>query len=255
MLAEERRHKILELIREDGSARVSDLSRTFSVTEPTIRSDLERLEREGFVVRDHGGAYLRGVDSLVRSHTLQHRENPELKAAIGMKAREYVDDGDTLILDSGSTVTALAENLTSKRSLHVVTNALNIALILGVEPSMTIHMTGGEFKAPTLSLTGEQAAQSFAHIHVKKLFLATAGVSWDAGLTYPGFSDLPVKRAMIEAAETVYLLADSTKIGKTAFASLGMLSSVDCLITDDGINGESVYRLEAMGIEVVTTAV
>ena len=251
MLAEDRRRKLYELIREEGSARVSTLSDIFAVSEPTIRSDLERLESEGLVVRDHGGAYLRDVGLLVRSHTLHHTENADKKRLIGRKAAEFVRDNDTLILDSGTTVTELAKNLLERRNLHIVTNALNIALLLGSEPSFTVHVTGGEFKAPTLSLTGEQAAAIFENVFVGKLFLATAGISPESGLTYPGFSDLPVKRAMIRAARTTYLLADSTKIGKTSFAALGGLSDVDVLITDDGIDPESVQMFEALGTEVV----
>ena len=251
MLAEDRRRKLYELIREEGSARVSTLSETFSVSEPTIRSDLERLESEGLVVRDHGGAYLRDVGLLVRSHTLHHTENADKKRLIGRKAAEFVHDNDTLILDSGTTVTELAKNLLERRNLNIVTNALNIALLVGSEPSFTVHVTGGEFKAPTLSLTGEQAAAIFENVFVGKLFLATAGISPESGLTYPGFSDLPVKRAMIRAARTTYLLADSTKIGKTSFAALGGLSDVDVLITDDGIDPESVQMFEALGTEVV----
>ena len=206
------------------------------------------------MIRDHGGAYLRGIDTLVRSQTLHHRENARQKRLIGRRAAELVSDYDTLILDSGSTVTELAGNLLDKRGLHIVTNALNIALIVGSVPSFTVHMTGGEFKAPTLSLTGEAAAAVFENVFVDKLFLATAGISLESGLTYPGFSDLPVKRAMIRAAKTVYLLADSAKIGRKSFATLGNLSAVHTLITDAGIDRHSKRRLESFGIEVLVAS-
>lgn len=252
MLADERRRRIVELIREEGSARVSQLSETFGVSEPTIRTDLERLEKEGFILRDHGGAYLRGLGTQVLSGTLQNRERAEQKRLIGQRAAQFVSDGDTLILDSGSTVTEMAGNLLNKRDLNVATNALNIALLLGSVPSNTIHVTGGEFKAPTLSLTGDQATALFDHIFVGKLFLATAGISFESGLTYPGLSDLAVKKAMIKSAKRIYLLADSSKIGKSSFAALGHLSSVHVLITDQGIRADDKERLEDLGIEVVT---
>ena len=254
MLAEDRRRQIYELIRDEGSGRVSALSKTFSVSEPTIRSDLEKLENQGLVIRDHGGAYLRGIDALVRSQTLHHSENAEQKRLIGKKAAELVSDYDTLILDSGSTVTELAGNLLDKCGLHIATNALNIALIVGSVPSFTILVTGGEFKAPTLSLTGEYAATLFNSVSVDKLFLATAGISLESGLTYPGLSDLPVKRAMIRAAKTVYLLADSSKIGRTSFATLGNLSAVHVLITDAGIDQHSRQGFESFGIDVVVAS-
>ena len=251
MLADDRRRRIYELLREEGSARVSDLSEAFGVSEPTVRSDLERLEEAGLIVREHGGAYLRGMDTLVRTQTLDHQENLLKKRIIGRRAAEFVVDNDTLILDSGSTTTEMAKHLLERHNLSIVTNALNIALIVGSVPSFTIHVTGGEFKAPTLSLTGEQAATLLSDIFVGKLFLATAGISLETGLTYPGFSDLPVKRAMIRAAKTVYLLADSSKIGRTAFAALGSLEDVDLLITDSGIEPGDRRKLEAHGIEVI----
>ena len=115
---------------------------------------------------------------------------------------------------------------------------MNIALLLGAEPGIEVLVTGGEFKPPTLSLTGQKAADFFEGINAQKLFLATAGISLKSGLTYPSISDLVVKKAMIDAAEVTYLVADSTKIGKTAFASLGALSLINYIITDGGIENK-----------------
>ena len=251
LLAEQRRVKILELLEEEGSARVSYLSKTFEVTEPTIRQDLEKLEAEGYIVREHGGAFLKSVPQQVGSLSLQHQENIDKKSRIGKKAVEFIQDWDSIILDSGSTVTEVAKNLTEKQHLKIITNALNIALLLGSHPFFEIHVTGGEFKAPTLSLTGEKAAGFFRQLHVDKLFLASAGLSWKAGLTYPGLSDLPVKKAMIESANEVYLVADSTKIGNAAFASLGGLELIHYFITDDGISDSDAKEFERRGIELI----
>jgi DeoR/GlpR family transcriptional regulator of sugar metabolism len=112
-------------------------------------------------------------------------------------------------------------------------------------------MTGGEFKPPTLSLTGQKAADFFKGLNVQKLFLATAGISLKSGLTYPSISDLVVKRAMIEAADITYLVADSTKIGKSALASLGALSLIDYIITDSGINESDKNVFKKHEIEVI----
>ena len=214
LLANERRHKILELLQEEGSARVRELGILFKVSEPTIRQDLEKLDEQGFVTREHGGAFLRTVTQQVSSLSLQHMENLEKKAAIAKRAAEYVSAGDRIILDSGSTMTELAKCLAGVENLTVITNALNIALIMGANPSCELMVTGGEFKAPTLSLTGDKAASFFQNIFVDKLFLATGGISPSFELTYPGFNDIPVKNAMIQVARETYLLADSTKLGK-----------------------------------------
>ena len=240
MLPNQRREKILELLREDGSARVTDLAKIFKVTEVTIRQDLEKLEREYQVIREHGGVFLKNMSDQVRSFSLSHQENIDKKELIAAKSLEYIESGDTIILDSGSTTTEIAKKLRGFKNLTVITNALNIALLLGAEPGIEVVMTGGEFKPPTLSLTGQKAADFFKGINVQKLFLATAGISLKSGLTYPSISDIIVKKAMIDAADTTYLVADSTKIGKSAFASLGALSLINYIITDAGI--EEKYK-------------
>jgi DeoR/GlpR family transcriptional regulator of sugar metabolism len=251
LLANERRDKLLELLQEEGSARVRNLSVLFKVSEPTIRQDLEILDEQGFITRVHGGAFLRTVSQQVSTLTLQHQENPEKKSAIAKRAADFVLPGERIILDSGSTLTELARCLTGVGNLTVVTNALNIALIMGTNPSCELLVTGGEFKAPTLSLTGDKAAMFFQNIFVDKLFLATGGVSQALELTYPGFNDLPVKNAMIQVAREIYLLADSTKFGKAAFASLGSMEVVDYLITDSGIDPETAARIRDLGVEIV----
>lgn len=235
MLANQRRDKILELLKEDGSAKVIDLAKIFKVTEVTIRQDLEKLEKDNLVVREHGGAFLKSLEDQVRGFSLAHQENIDKKEKIAAKCLEYIESGDTIILDSGSTTTEIAKKLKGFKNLTVITNALNIALLLGANPAIEVVMTGGEFKPPTLSLTGQKAADFFKGINVQKLFLATAGISLKSGLTYPSISDIVVKKAMIEAANTTYLVADSTKIGKSAFASLGALSLINYIITDGGI--------------------
>lgn len=251
MLAEPRRRMILEWIQEEGSARVRDLSEAFSVSEATVRQDLERMEAEGHIVREHGGAFLKSVPQQVRALALHHLVNMDTKARIGSVAASLVNDGETIILDSGSTTTEIAKFLAPRQNLNVITNALNIALMLGAQPSFTVHVTGGQFKAPTLSLSGEKAADFFSGIYAQKLFLAAAAVSLDAGLTYPSVADLYVKKAMIEASSHTYLVVDSTKIGKKAFSSLGGVRLINTLITDGDITTADRKAFEKAGVEVI----
>lgn len=251
MLAIQRREKIMELLREDGSAKVIALAKLFKVTEVTIRQDLEKMEKDGLIIREHGGAYLKNIKDQVQTFSLTHQENLDKKALIALKCLEFIEPGDTIILDSGSTTTELAKGLKGRKNLTVITNALNIALILGAEPGIEVIVTGGEFKPPTLSLTGQKAADFFKGLHAQKLFLATAGISLKAGLTYPSISDLVVKKAMIDAADTTYLVADSSKMGKAAFASLGALSLIDYIITDPGIEEKHKQLLTDNDIELI----
>jgi DeoR/GlpR family transcriptional regulator of sugar metabolism len=251
LLAEPRRMKILEWLQEEGSARVKDLSVAFNVSEATVRQDLERLEVDGFITREHGGAYLKTMPQQVQSMSLHHLTNMDKKSRIGAAAAALVGDSETIILDSGSTATEVAANLTTRNNLNIITSGLNIALMLGALPNITVHMPGGQFKAPTLSLSGEKSGEYFHNIFAEKLFLATAAISFDAGLTYPALADLPVKRAMIKAASKIYLIADSTKINRLSLSSLCKLDVVHVFITDDGIRDEDRLQFEKMGIEVV----
>ncbi len=251
MAMNRRRMKILDLIREDGHAKVQDLSRIFKVTDVTIRQDLEILEQMGYVQREHGGAFLKDVGSFAKTGQLFNQINIEAKKEIAKKAVALINEGDCIILDSGSTTTEIAKLLLDFRELTVITNALNIALILGENHAINLIVSGGEFKAPTLSLTGQMAADSFKDVHVNKLFLATAGISPDFKLTYPSLSDLVVKTAMIESAEKVYLVADSSKIGVSAFASLGAISLVNALITDSNITDDKFEMLKMQQIEII----
>ncbi|WP_370479538.1 DeoR/GlpR family DNA-binding transcription regulator [Tamlana flava] len=251
LLPNQRRDKIIELLKEDGSAKVVDLAKLFKVTEVTIRQDLEKLESKDLIVREHGGAFLKDIQDSVKNFSLVHQENMGLKEVIALKCLDFIESGDTIILDSGSTTTEIAKKLKGYNNLTVITNALNIALMLGTEPGIEVIMTGGEFKPPTLSLTGQKAADFFKGLNVQKLFLATAGISLKSGLTYPSISDLVVKKAMIDAAEITYLVADSTKIGRTALASLGALSLIDYLITDSAIKEEDKKVFKRHEIDVL----
>ena len=252
LLSEPRRRRILEWLQEEGSARVRELAAAFHVSEATIRQDLERLENEGFITREHGGAYLNTTTAPQPGvMTLHHQENMDKKRKIGVLAAGLVKDGETLILDAGTTTTEIATRLTNRRNLTLITNALNIAIILGSVPTFAVHMPGGQFKSPTLSLSGDKSVEYFSNIFAGKLFLATAGVDLEAGLTYPSFADLQLKEAMIKAAAHVYLVADSTKIGKSSFTRLGSLDVIQSLITDDGIPDAVAKEFERRGVEVL----
>lgn len=251
MALNQRRVKILNLIREDGHAKVQELSRLFGVTDVTIRQDLEALEEMGHIQREHGGAFLKDVGSFAKTGQLFNQTHMDAKQEIAQKAVKFINEGDCIILDSGSTTTELAKLLLNYKNLTVITNALNIVLILGENHGINLIVTGGEFKAPTLSLTGEMAADSIKKLHAAKLFLATAGISPAMQLTYPSLSDLIVKSVMIKSSDEVFLLADSSKIGVSSFASLGPISLVKTLITDNNISEESIVSIRDKGVEII----
>lgn len=249
---QQRRETILEMIREDGTVSVKMLTETFGLTEATIRTDLRMLQQEGFVQRYHGGATLVTAKQNTGALQLERQTHLEAKDAIGRLAAGLIENGDTVIFDSGTTTTAIASHLQHIHRLSVVTTGVNIALMLGGEPGINILLTGGTFKFPTLSTSGEKAAGFFENVLAEKLFLATACISPRLGLSVPSETDIKVKTAMINSANTVYVVADSSKIDKVSMFALPCeWSKIHYLITDSGITRQSVNAFEALGIKVL----
>ncbi|WMY11800.1 DeoR/GlpR family DNA-binding transcription regulator [Paraburkholderia phenoliruptrix] len=249
-----RTEKILERVEAAKLVKLSELSTEFGVSMPTIRKDIDELQKMGRVERVHGNVRLRRSQPEFNRRTYEAADvlpTSEQKALIGKKAADLIESGDSMILDCGATTTELAKNLVDRQNLRVVTNALNIAILLGQEPSNRVMLTGGIFKAETIAVSGEKASTFFEGMFVDKLFLAAGGVSMESGISYPDFIDIHVKRAMIDAAKTVYLLADSAKFGRRDFAAFGAMESVDYLITDTGLPTKYAQWLEGMGIQII----
>lgn len=246
-----RTEKIFERVQAAKLVKLSELSSEFGVSMPTIRKDIDELQRLGRVERVHGNVRLRPAQPAGDAPRAAVLPTSEEKAQIGRKAASLIANGDAVILDYGATATELAKNLVERQNLRIVTTGLNIAILLGAEPTNRVMLTGGVFKAETIAVSGEKASQFFEGMFVDKLFLAAGGVSIEAGISYPDFIDLHVKHAMIGAAKTVYLLADSKKFGKREFATFGAMDRVDFLITDAGLAPEYVAWVTGLGIEII----
>lgn len=249
-----RTEKIFEKVQAAKLVKLSELSSEFGVSMPTIRKDIDELQRLGRVERVHGNVRLKSALSSAgggTAHVAGVLPTSQEKALIGRKAASLIANGDAVILDCGATTTELAQNLLERQNLRIVTNALNIAILLGAEPTNRVMLTGGLFKPETIAVSGEKASTFFEGMFVDKLFLAAGGVSMESGISYPDFIDLHVKRAMIDAAKTVYLLADSKKFGRREFATFGAMDRVDYLITDTGLAKEFVEWVEGLGVKII----
>lgn len=251
MIKNQRQQQILDLIKENGSCSVQKLSEIFNVSEPTIRSDLKLLDKGGYINRQHGGAFIETSAYNSFSFALEDRGHNEEKRRIARKASEFVHNGDNIILDSGTTTTALAQELKKMNNLEILTNSINIGFQLS-STSNHVVIIGGEIKHPTISLTGTLGISMLNGVLVDYLFLATGGLDIEKGLSLPSFSDVELKKAMINSANKVILLADSSKIGKVKFATMGYLEKIDILITDDKIDPTIKKELEKKGLQVIT---
>jgi DeoR family fructose operon transcriptional repressor len=251
LFGEERKLKVLEYVQQHARASVPELSQLFDVSESTIRRDLKELEDLHLLQRTHGGAVsLQGVNFEPSFLEKEDKFRAE-KEAVARKAKELIEEGDTILLDSGTTIYHLVKQLKSFTKLTVVTNSLIYADELQGVSGIEVIILGGSLRSETLSLVGPITEQSLRMIRVDKAFIATNGLDIKEGLTTPNLIEAATKRAMIDSAKQVILLTDHSKVGKVAFAKVADLDRVDKCIVDSGIHVSVIGKLEETGVDVI----
>ncbi len=247
LFAEERKEKILKLLEQNTKIMVPELCELFGVSPVTVRTDLRELESEGKLRRTHGGAIPIGKTSFEPNAISKQVENIDEKRKIAACAAQFVDDGDTIVLDAGTTTMEMAKFLTKKKSLTVVTNNLKIASFLEIEgnPDMTIVLIGGVIRRGFHCCAGHMAVSSLANMNVDKAFLATNAFSLEKGFTTPEINTSEMKRAFIQISTQNFMLMDSSKIGTVSFMRFADLSDMDKIITDDKINPKMVQEIKS----------
>jgi DeoR/GlpR family transcriptional regulator of sugar metabolism len=250
MFPEERRTEILNTLNGAGRCRVIDLARELAVSEVTIRQDLDVLEKQGLLSRTHGGAILIAKRGFERSFQFEETAFREEKARIGQAAAEMVSDGETIILDVGTTVTEIARNLQMRKGLTVVTNALNIAMLLEESPEITVLVTGGTLRAKQHSLVNPFGQFILERIQVDVAFIGVNGIEAEHGVTNVNMAEAEMKTLFIKSARRRILVADSGKIGNVALAKVANLREIDLLITDELADLEEIARLQDKGLQV-----
>lgn len=250
MYGEERKLIILEYVQQHSRASVQELSQHLQVSESTIRRDLKELEDVKLLNRTHGGAIsLQGVNFEPTYREKEDKFRRE-KEAIARKAVELIEEGDTILLDSGTTTFHLAQELKSFSRLTVVTNSLILAEELEGVPGIEVLVTGGSLRRETLALVGPIAEQALDRVRVDKAFIATNGVDLTEGLTTPNLIEAATKTKMIKAAKQVILLADHSKVGKVSFAKFAEVTEIQKCIIDHGAAENIVKEMRKLGIEV-----
>jgi len=251
MLSEERRRKIVELVQNDGRVLVTDLARRFSSSLITIRKDLEHLDREGRIQRAHGGA-LPVESAALKDLALREKErlHRREKLRIANVAAKLVRPRQVVILDSGTTTTAIARSLRHARDLTVVTNAVNIAAeFAGTD--VEVVLSGGMLRKNSFSLVGPLAEETLRQITADLLFLAVDGFDVAYGLTTPNQLEAKVNRVMMESAKRIVVVCDSSKFGRRSLALIAPTEDVHEVITDRGISSKDSGRLKKAGIKVM----
>jgi DeoR family fructose operon transcriptional repressor len=251
LLAAERRSKILASLALDGKVKVQELSKTLGVSEVTIRRDLSSLEKDGLLERTHGGAVSSSKSRYELSFEQKIRTNMTQKIAIASKALSLIEDGDTVMLDSGTTTFQLAKLLGEKKDLTVVTNAVNMVSELSIIADLTLVLIGGFYKPTTGATIGPMVVNELKNIHVDKFFIGCNSITLTGGLMTPDMIDAETRKAMIAASAHVIVLADSSKFGKTSFVTIAPLEEIDMIISDKGLDARTRQAFEERGVEVV----
>jgi len=250
VLNEERRRAIIEDLERDGRVLVADMARKFDTSQVTIRKDLEVLHAHGLVHRTHGGA-LPAREGALEDPSLREKEklHRKEKVRIAASAAAQVKEGQVVILDSGTTTTAIARALRNFHNVTIITNGLNIAADLTGAP-VEVILTGGTVRKNSFSLVGPIAEETLRGLNADILFLGVDGFDVHYGLSTPNLLEAKVNRVMVEVAKRTVAVCDSSKFGRRSLSMIVPPTALQEVITDHCIPKSDLKALKKMGIEV-----
>lgn len=257
MIAHERKQFILDLLSKEKSVSVTNLSEMLKTSEVTIRRDLKDLEKENALKRTHGGAIRKMSAAFEPQISELAQENVESKKAIAIEAYNLIEDNDAIIIDSSSTGTQIARLIKSgtKKNITIVTNSFITSWELMNSDNCEIIHIGGQVRNNISCTIGAIAEASLKSLRVDKAFIGINGIDFEVGFTTPNLFESQTKRAMMNAAYRVYIVADSSKFGQTYLSIVCPVDRVDCLITDDGITEIQKKTAEDKGLELIIAKV
>ena len=247
----QRREAILQQLTRNGSVQVTDLVQEFGVSAVTIRNDLSALEAQGLATRSHGGATLMRTPPPEQSIRQKDAINQEQKDRIGALAATLVQEGDNIIIDSGTTTISLARHLRDANNVTVMTNGLNIAWELADTAGVELILTGGLLRKQSLSLQGSQAEATLQAYNFDKLFLGVDGFDLQFGVTTHHEAEASLNHKMVERAKKIIVLTDASKFGRVSLHRIVQAGQVDTVITDASISQEYREGLQKLGIELL----
>jgi DeoR/GlpR family transcriptional regulator of sugar metabolism len=235
------------MLSEEADISIQQLSDELGVSQVTIRSDLSSLESKGVILRLRGGAL-----PAFHPDILEHQKNnPAIKKRIAQAAAELVSDGDTIMVNDGTTTSMIPRYLLGKRDIRLVTNSTLVLPYARVNPSLHTMLIGGEFKASTEAIVGSQALAQLETFHVRYVFIGTGGFSVEKGLTTHLQEGAEIAKKMAGLGDKIVLTADSSKYGRKGFVNFLPLEKVDIVITDKGISAAARQAMAEIGLELI----
>jgi DeoR family transcriptional regulator of aga operon len=248
-----RRERIVALLREQGSVQIPTLAERFRVSTQTLRKDLNFLDDKGICTRSSGGAILRrgGPSPAEEAIDVKRALFKEEKVRIGRAAATLIKDGESVLLDSGTTTLQVARHIDAAASLVVVTSDVGILNELVARESVQVVFLGGTLRRKNLSFYGTQTERALQDLHVDKLFLAADGFDIDKGLTTHFEPEALLNRMMCKAASEIIMVADSSKFGRICLHKILEPQGISKLVTDTGIPDSAREALTRIGVEVI----
>ncbi|MBO4469046.1 MAG: DeoR/GlpR transcriptional regulator [Bacteroidales bacterium] len=257
--AQGRRSAILQKLKEDSTVNVTHLSEMFGVSEVTIRKDLRILQERKLLLRVHGGAIMvtntTESDPEERNFRSKQMVNIKEKRAIGRAAAAHIRNGDTIMVDSGTTALEIVKNLDGFTDLTIITNSVHAVLEAVKYKRFKVVLLGGTVRETSLSTVGALTESNLKLFYCDKLFLGVDSISVEAGLSTPSIDEASTNQVMISRAREVYAVFDSTKFNKRALAFIAMPDKLSTVITDQNLAPEIRSRLESLKIKVETVSV
>ena len=247
----DRRSDILKQLEKNDQVNVFELSKQFSVSEVTIRKDLRYLEKKNILIRSRGGAMKQSLINVDLSIYDRRRQNIKLKEAIGSAAADMIFSGETVLLDTGTTIMQIARHLPKKINITVITNSVDITFRLAEYPNIKVIMPGGILRRNSLALVGEQAAESLRGFYCDKYFLSADGIDLERGMMTTNIEEASLARINIKNSRKVIALIDSSKVQSKGITTIAPLTAIDTLVTDSGIPAEILEKIKALGVYVI----
>jgi DeoR/GlpR family transcriptional regulator of sugar metabolism len=241
---------IYAILQRDKKVVVNELAEKFGVTKMTIRRDLSFFEKQGILKTTYGGAYLTSGASVEPSFQLKSIQMVDDKHLIGQKAAGLVEDGDTIIIDCGTTPLALAHFIFDKK-IMVITNSIPVVNLLKGRKNITLIIAPGEYEDDSQGMTSFSTADFFRHIHADKVFLSTQGINDLGELTVPKMTDAHVKQALMRAGRQKILLADRTQFGQTFLAGHARLADLDLVISQTGLSSDILSLMQTQNVPLL----
>ena len=246
-----RQETILELLRENSQITVSELAGDFNISEVTIRRDINSLAKTGKILRTYGGAVSNEKVAYEFSFREKLNKNIKDKEKIGNLAASLVKEGETVLMDTGTTTLQVARSLCLKKKITVITNSLPIVSVLGGNPEIKVILLGGELQLEGSYLFGPTTEKELQNIYVDKCFIGTDGIDLKKGFFTTDFKLAHLAGLMMNAAKEVIIIADHTKFNRKSFVFFGKLRKVEFVVTDKGIDKKILRRLEKRKLKVL----